>query len=105
MSGPCAKVIITCTLIAPDGQRFVGTNLCENPQKECPRGYGEGYEKCKSICKQVGHAEITALLAAGEKSAGATAVLSGHTYYCRECQEALFGAGVAALSMRGRVDG
>lgn len=99
MRGPCAKATITCIIVTPDNECFTGTNYCENAQPVCPRLPGEGYEKCKSICQQVGHAEITALMAAGEKAKGSAAYLFGHTYACQQCQEALFGAGVLTISV------
>jgi len=98
-AGPCAKTTVTCTLVAPDGQKYIGTNYCRKPQCECPRSLGEGYEKCRSICEQVGHAEITALSLAGDKAAGCRAYIEGHTYACQACQEALFAAGVISFSV------
>ncbi len=97
--GPCAKTVVKCTLVTKDGKHIVGTNWCRNAQKSCPRYVGEGYEKCKSICDQVGHAEQVALANAGKEAKGAHAYLEGHTYACKECQEALFGAGVVALTV------
>lgn len=89
--------------MSPDGKTcFAGTNACNNPQKVCPREPGEGYEKCKSICDQPGHAEEVALAAAraaGVDVTGWKAVLIDHTYYCRNCQEKLFEAGIATLEL------
>jgi deoxycytidylate deaminase len=96
----CAKVTVTCVITATDGERFVGTNACANPQPKCPRSPGESYEKCVSICQQQGHAEVQALRAAGSKAQGATAELYGHTYACQSCQESLFVAGVLWLGVR-----
>ena len=97
--GPCVKATVKCVIVALDGQRFTGTNYCNNAQSACPRIAGEGYGKCKSICRQEGHAEIVAVALAGESCRGATAYLTGHTYACQPCQEALFGAGVSFLSI------
>lgn len=97
--GPCAKTTTRCTIITVDGERITGENWCERPQKTCPRIMGEGYEKCKSICEQIGHAEEVAVMLAGSDARGGTAVLSGHTYYCMSCQHALFAAGVVALKL------
>ncbi|MFM2287559.1 MAG: hypothetical protein RL684_702 [Pseudomonadota bacterium] len=99
MSGPCAKVTVTCTLIDYMGRKIVGTNACDNPQEKCPRLPGEDYTKCETVCQQRGHAEIQALRVAGDRACGARAHLDGHTYYCRECQEALFAAGVESLAL------
>ena len=95
--GKCAKQTVQCTLVTPDGQRFVGRNWCLNPQEKCPRLPGEGYEKCKLICHQVGHAEETAVIQAGDKAKGATAYIEGHTYACDNCQSVLLKAGVVAI--------
>lgn len=99
MIGPCAKVTVTCRLVADDGRHFEGKNICLNAQPACPRLPGEDYTKCTTICQQVGHAEIQALRQAGGRARGTKAYLKGHTHYCRECQEALFGAGVTSLSL------
>lgn len=95
----CAKRQVTCTLVTPDGRRFVGTNGCDNPQVTCPRLPGEGYEKCKTVCKQPGHAEEMALFWSDGEAKGARAYLEGIGHYCRQCQEKLFGAGVVSLHL------
>jgi len=95
--GPCAKRRVTCTLLLVDGRRVTGENLCENPQPVCPRGPGEGYEKCRTVCRQIGHAEEVAVRNAGGSAPGAVAILEGHTYACQGCQEALQRAGVVGL--------
>ena len=100
MIGPCAKTTVKCVIVALDGKRFVGTNYCNNAQQTCPRLPGEGYEKCQTICRQEGHAEAVAVALAGDSAKGATAYLTGHTYACQDCQEALFGAGVAFLAVK-----
>lgn len=98
-TGPCAKTVVRCTLVFPDGRRVIGQNDCGNAQAVCPREPGEGYEKCVSICQQQGHAEVMAIMAAGGLAVGAHAFVEGNTYACRNCQETLFGAGVAALTI------
>jgi hypothetical protein len=97
--GPCAKATIICTIVTLAGERIVGTNICRNPQPVCPRLPGEGYEKCKTICDQVGHAEEVAVQRAGKRALGARAFIEGHTYACMNCQHALFGAGVDSISL------
>lgn len=99
--GPCAKLQTKCFIVTIDDEKFIGENWCASPQKECPREEGEGYEKCKTICKQLGHAEQVAVELAGEKAKGGTAHVVGHSYVCRECQEALYGAGIKYISMVG----
>ena len=98
MAGNCAKRVVNCLIIAADGEKFYGTNYCHEPQKTCPREAGEGYEKCKTICRQAGHAEEIALKAAGEKAYGASAYID-HDHYCKYCQHKLFEAGVINLSL------
>jgi deoxycytidylate deaminase len=93
----CAKARVFVTLTHPDGRRWTGENRCRNPQQTCPRGQGEDYTKCRTVCDQVGHAELDALAAAGDGARSCTASLHGHTYYCMPCQHALFAAGVVAL--------
>jgi len=105
VKGPCAKATVTCTLVAADGTRFVGTNYCEASQPTCPRLPGEDYAKCASVCRQAGHAEIVALRLAGSKARGARAYIEGHTYACRDCQETLFAAGVSSFSVGPRPQG
>lgn len=99
MIGPCAKATVRCEIVSLDGKRIIGTNYCNNSQPVCPRKQGEGYEKCKSVCDQEGHAEVVAVALAGADAVGSTAYLTGHTYACQPCQEALFGAGVAFLAV------
>lgn len=97
--GPCAKTTVRCTLVAADGRRFVGENWCASPQAVCPRDPGEGYEKCRTVCCQEGHAETVALALAGSAARGAHAYVEGHDHACRDCQIALFGAGVSAFTI------
>lgn len=92
----CAKVVVTCTLIATDGRRFVGRNDCANPQPTCPRTPGEGYDKCVNICRQAGHAEEVAVKLAGTAARGATAYIEGHHRICENCESVLQSAYVCA---------
>jgi len=93
----CAKKIIKCTIITPEGELFTGENACGAPQPACPRNEDEGYEKCSTTCKQPGHAEIMALRKAGELARGATAHLTGTYNCCKACARALYEAGVRQL--------
>ena len=96
----CAKQLVTATVVALDGRRFVGTNACAKPQVVCPRAgmpTGEGYELCTSVCEQQGHAEVQALRAAGPAAVGATMYLHGHTYACDHCVAVCRAAGVVGL--------
>jgi deoxycytidylate deaminase len=85
----CAKLTTRATIIAPNGERFVGTNYVRNPQPSCPREgmpTGVGYELCKSVCDQPAHAEVNACLAAGDRARGGTLYLEGHYYACEPCK-------------------
>ncbi|HBF45507.1 MAG TPA: hypothetical protein DDW91_02985 [Shewanella frigidimarina] len=87
----CAKQKVVAILTAKSGQKFYGENSCLNPQEVCPRDIagcktGEGYEMCKDICKQVSHAEVAAIKAAGTSSKGGVIELYGHTYACDSCK-------------------
>ena len=100
MKGPCAKQVVTATIITPSGGRFVGTNHCENAQPTCPRASmpsGVGYELCVDICQQSGHAEVNAIRASGGEAVGGVLYLEGHTYACSACQSAAAAAGVAEI--------
>ena len=99
----CAKQTVTATIV--NGPlRFVGTNHANNPQSICPRAEmptGIGYKLCKSICQQENHAEVNAILAAGEHSRGATLYLEGHTYACEPCKLACHFAGIKEIVIGG----
>lgn len=102
----CAKKQVTCWLVRDGNVIGVGTNDCLTPQEFCPRELGEDYLKCKTVCHQEGHAEIRALQDCQERAEslgytdgakGAEAFVQGIGWYCRDCQEKLFAAGVMAL--------
>jgi hypothetical protein len=97
--GPCAKAVVKCTLVTRAGEHIVGSNWCANPQPVCPRLPGEDYAKCTSVCQQEGHAEAVALRVAGGRVVGTRAYLEGHTYACRDCQHAMFAAGVISFTV------
>jgi deoxycytidylate deaminase len=99
----CAKQITTCKIITTDGREFNGENYCLVPQLECPRLEGEGYEKCKSICFQIGHAEEVAImhaLHAGANLKGATAII-GHDRVCANCSNLLTSHGITTIKLTG----
>jgi deoxycytidylate deaminase len=97
----CAKQI-TIAIIENKGSYWIGTNWCRKPQKKCPRKgmlSGEGYELCRTICDQSGHAEENALSAAGKKASGGTLYLIGHTYCCSNCKNQLRDAGIEKINI------
>lgn len=96
----CAKQTVTATIVTPDGVRFRATNHCYNPQEVCPRKdmpTGVGYELCKSVCNQSGHAEVNAIRVAGSYAKGATMYIEGHTYACDGCLDAIKEAGITSV--------
>jgi deoxycytidylate deaminase len=100
----CAKQTVTATIITPEGHRWVGTNFALNPQPACPRGdapTGTGYELCNSICRQLAHAEINALAAAGSEARGCVLFLEGHTYACEPCRAACRAAVIVEIVLGG----
>src|SRR5690606_18069879 len=60
----CAKAVVKARLVTTSGLVFEGENTVTRPQAQCPRAEGEGYDKCTSVCGQLGHAEAMAILAA-----------------------------------------
>lgn len=96
-AGPCTRKVVTATLIAENGERFVGTNCCSAPATPCPRAdlpTGVGYETCIAVCRQVGHAEIVALDLAGDLARGGVLYVEGHGYACDACKAAAAACGV-----------
>lgn len=102
----CAKQVVKATIITTDGRTFVGYNDAGNPQATCPRGdmpSNVGYELCRDVCRQPGHAEVMALRAADFDVEGATLILEGHHTVCPTCMAALNAAGIARVEVLDRV--
>lgn len=88
---PCLKQLTHCVIIRKDGRRYEATNCCNVDGLEiCPRvtagsPTGTGYELCGST-----HAEANAAkLAADSADVPGEAYMTGHTYLCKDCQDAL----------------
>lgn len=99
----CAKQTVSCTLVSKSGAVVIGTNRCADAQPVCPRRPGEGYEKCQTVCQQMGHAEIQALARADLYSVDLTdaiAIIQGHYYACEPCARALKEAGISQIIIR-----
>jgi deoxycytidylate deaminase len=94
--GPCAKRRTQAVLTTLDGQVFAAENVCLNPQPVCPREPGEGYEKCRTICQQVGHSEAAVVALAGPAAKGST-IRCSHWYACDACAAICKAAGVAEV--------
>lgn len=96
----CAKRRVTAYLVTESGDLVIGDNSCANPQEVCPREPGEGYEKCRTVCGQHGHAETQALEAAkrhGIDPRNATVYVTGHYHVCQQCAEELRDSGVREI--------
>jgi deoxycytidylate deaminase len=99
---PCLKQTVKAIIVTQDGQRILGSNAINNDVDICPRVVenmptGEGYHLCKDVCNQNEHAEVTALQnakAAGVAVKGATLYITGHTYFCDNCQNEMRKAGI-----------
>ena len=105
MIGKCVKQT-TVAIIINNGYFWVGTNECLNAQKKCPRKdlpTGVGYELCKSICKQVGHAEVNACKKSGKNAKGGTLYLIGHTYCCDNCKKIMLDYGIENVVVVGGI--
>lgn len=92
----CAKQT-TITVIENRGKYWIGSNWCNNPQKECPRKdlpTGIGYEKCIDVCQQRNHAEVDVCLKAGEEASGGVLYLLGHIYFCDDCKKMMMVYGI-----------
>jgi deoxycytidylate deaminase len=96
MKGRCFKQQVIA-VIENNGRVYVGTNWCENPQPQCPRLEGEGYDKCKNICWQRSHAEVDAINNAGDDVRGGTLYLIGHTRICDNCQRVCNEVGIREI--------
>jgi deoxycytidylate deaminase len=100
--GPCAKRRVTCRIWTRSGI-YNGENLCRYPQPECPRRPGEGYEKCREICGQIGHAEMQALMAALDANASlrnAEVEVFGHYHVCEDCARTLAEHGINRIIIK-----
>jgi hypothetical protein len=95
--GPCAKRRVQAVLIGASGKAYAAENVCLNPQAVCPRAPGEGYDKCKTICRQVAHAELQVLDLAGADAHGGRMQVS-HWYACDACAATVKAAGVADVA-------
>ena len=95
----CAKQrVLAITEI--DGKIYLGENWIATPQKECPRKgleSGVGYELCKEICSQPGHAEIDLLREVDGNLQGNDVYIFGHYYVCEYCDTALNSSNVGKI--------
>jgi len=102
----CAKQT-TVAIIYNNGNSWIGSNWCKNPQETCPRigmKTGEGYHLCKDICQQNSHAEVDACLKAGDQAKGGTLVLYGHYYCCDNCVKVMNEYGIEEVFIMGNIN-
>lgn len=100
---PCLKQKTRCVIVRDTGQMYEATNLCRvDGLDECPRvamgcASGEGYVLCGST-----HAEVNvAELAAETRHIRGEAFLYGHTWICKDCQDALTAVNVHTFHIMG----
>lgn len=102
----CQGRQVIAVLITKDGRVYVGSNGVMSPQDNCPRKYvglgrGKGWEICRKVCSQFGHAEESVLKDAGEAASGAALYLIGHDTVCEHCRGQLKAAGVERIVIVG----
>lgn len=92
----CLKQPVRCVIIRDTGERYEGINQCAVDGLDvCPRvtagcATGTGYELGGST-----HAEANAAKIAGAtKNIPGQAFLIGHTWMCKDCQDALIAVNV-----------
>ena len=95
----CLKQLTHCKIVREDGRTYEATNECDVDGLEiCPRVTagcvtGTGYELCGST-----HAEANAAkLAEESKDVPGVAYLTGHTWFCKDCQDALTAVNVTTF--------
>ncbi|UOO89533.1 hypothetical protein LVJ82_00695 [Vitreoscilla massiliensis] len=101
--GWCADKTVFAELTTPSGAKFYGFNGCANPQTKCPRSSGEGYTKCREICRQPAHAEVMAISQWDDAGAemGATMRVWGANKICCNCKAVCAENGVIVELVRG----
>ena len=102
---PCLKQIVGALIVTKNNDKIYGYNNINKKVDMCPREIldlksGEGYDLCHSVCKQNSHAEISAINIAKSNKLnikGSTLFLSGHTYCCDNCLEAIHREGISKI--------
>jgi len=75
--------------------------ICPRVVHNCPTG--TGYEFCKTVCQQEGHAEVMAVHDAVTNEnhiAGADLYLDGHWWCCEPCWNKMIDAGINRVFLR-----
>lgn len=98
---PCLKQQTRCVIRLSDGRHVEGVNSCNvGGATECPRvvagcGTGTGYD----VCGPPVHAEAAAAAKVPVGNRGGVAQLYGHTWICKDCQDALIAKGVRVFEV------
>jgi len=96
----CVKQEVTAVIECLNGDVYMGSNWCGNPQEKCPRQdmpTGIGYEKCRDVCRQQAHAEVDACANAGKNARDGTLYLIGHSYCCDNCKKVIREHGIKTV--------
>lgn len=75
--------------------------VCPRVLRNCPTG--TGYEFCKDVCEQEGHAEVMAIrnaLSNHHDLKGASLYLDGHWWACQECWDNIIQSGISKVFLR-----
>ena len=99
---PCLKQQTYCLIVRENGKTYSAFNSCDVDGDICPRvkancPSGTGYELCKSTHAEANAAAISAI----DKEYPGEAYLWGHTYACKDCQEALTAVNVNTIHLMG----
>lgn len=76
-------------------------DVCPRVIHDCPTG--TGYEYCKEVCNQEGHAEVMAIRDALKKTndpKGASLYLDGHWWLCKPCWDEIIKVGISRVYLR-----
>ena len=99
---PTAAVIVKKRIVLGKGVNAgKKVEVCPRVLRNCPTG--TGYEFCKTVCEQEGHAEIMAIrnaLSNGHNLKGASLYLDGHWWACKECWDKILQSGITKVFLR-----
>jgi len=76
-------------------------DICPRVVRKCPTG--TGYEFCKTVCQQEGHAEVMAIRDALKKDndlKDTNLYLDGHWWICKPCWNEIIKVGIARVFLR-----
>ena len=100
---PTAAVIVKNRKIISRGTNKIKIKVDICPRKRLGYSSGTGYEICKSVCGQEGHAEAMAIRDTPKKAEnlkGASLYLDGHWWICKDCWDKIIKAGISRVYLR-----